>query len=151
MISLWDVPSAVWIFDLTWRQVRLRDIFLIWFYANRVPMPPKRLCFILYSVCSRTVRVCVFIHTYKCTVKHANLRPSVPPSRLRRLWVVTSETSRWTRRRRWPTLFTWWRAARAAWTRKATAANRWTELLSSRNQHPPPMKSLWRTRTHSVM
>lgn len=44
-----------------------------------------------------------------------------------RRWAATSGTSRSTRRRRSPTSSTWWRAARAAWTRKATAAaNRWT-------------------------
>lgn len=50
---------------------------------------------------------------------------------LRRLWVVTSGISPWTRRRHWPTSFTWWRAARAAWTRKGTAANRWTKHHNS--------------------
>lgn len=77
--------------------------------------------------------------TTSCRPGPASIRPS-----WQRRWAVTSGIFRWMRRRRWPTLFTWWRAARAAWTRKGTVANRWTKLppQPSQRQLQPPQQQL---------
>lgn len=101
----------------------------------------------LIPISLKLSNTCQFLNAMQICMRYAHwdfLLNSCPSSSCRR-WVVTSGTSRWTRRRRWPTLFTWWRAARVAWTRKATAANRWTKLPDinhcSSNSHQQPQ---WR-------